>query len=82
MTRQLLIAAIAQTVERVLGKDEVSGSIPDSSSIFSPHRPAWRIALRVFSILMGGKLTTKKGKLLWANLILPTIKTKIKEEKS
>ena len=26
-------AAIAQAVERVLGKDEVSGSIPDSSSI-------------------------------------------------
>ena len=27
------VAAIAQVVERVLGKDEVSGSIPDSSFI-------------------------------------------------
>ena len=40
-------AAIAQTVERVLGKDEVSGSIPDSSSSLTPRKPAWHIALRV-----------------------------------
>ena len=31
-------AAMAQSVEHILGKDEVIGSIPISSSIIFPHK--------------------------------------------
>ena len=33
------LAWVAQLAEHVFGKDEVSGSIPDSGSLFSYHFP-------------------------------------------
>ena len=47
-----ICAAIAQSVERIHGKDEVSGSSPDRGSIFvlkselSPNRAIFPLAVR------------------------------------
>ena len=37
----LALAAVAQLVERVLGKDEVTGPSPVSSSVLLAPLPAW-----------------------------------------
>jgi hypothetical protein len=39
----MFLAVVAQLVERVLGKDEVTGSIPvNGSRFFSSARNSWR----------------------------------------
>ena len=43
---------MAQMVERVLGKDEVTGSIPVSSSILKPRKTAYRAGLRGFKFIL------------------------------
>ena len=58
-----LYAAIAQSVERILGKDEVSGSNPDSSS----RKTRWLARDSGFLLCLAECFNTKFALAVYAN---------------